>query len=85
VGRATIFPEDLGRTALAEDLQNMNARPEIRDALLVQRMKYWWLRARYSSIGNGCPKWRARKNFWALVRKYRTLAERHGFRETSVF
>jgi hypothetical protein len=41
--------------------------------------------ARHPFVGKGCPKWRARKNFWALVRKYRTLAEQHGLRETSVF
>jgi hypothetical protein len=62
----------------------MNARPEIRDALLVQRMKYWLLRGRHGPLGN-CPKWKARKNYWSLVRKHRALAERHGFRETDVF
>jgi hypothetical protein len=62
----------------------MNARPEIRDALLVQRMWYWRIRAKYSSAAN-CPKWKARKNFWALVRKHRALAERNGLRETDVF
>jgi hypothetical protein len=63
----------------------MNAGAGIRDALIVQRMRHWLLRARFPSIGNGCARWRARKNFWALVRKYQTLAERHGLRETDVF
>ena len=63
----------------------MNAGPGIRDALIVQRMRHWLIIARHPFVGKGCPKWRARENFWALVRKYRTLAEKHGLRETSVF
>lgn len=62
----------------------MNARPTIRDALLVQRMKFWLLRAKYGPIGN-CPKWRGRKNYLFLLRKHRALAERHGLRETDIF
>ena len=61
----------------------MNASPSIRDALLVKRMWHWLLRARDSYYGY--PKWRARKNYWFLVRKHRALAERHGLRETNVF
>jgi hypothetical protein len=63
----------------------MNARPEIRDALLVQRMKHWLIRARYPSVGNGYPAWKSRKNYWSLVRRHRALAARHGLTETSVF
>lgn len=74
-----------GANAFVEDFQEeMNARPEIRDALLVQRMWYWLVRAKSLSTSN-CPKWKAKKNFWALVRKHRALAERNGLRETSVF
>jgi hypothetical protein len=60
----------------------MNAGAGIKDALIVERMKRWLSRARYSST---CPKWRARKNFWSLVRKHGALAARHGFRERDVF
>ena len=60
----------------------MNARPEIRDALLVRRMNHWLIRA-VASVGN-CPKWKAKKNYWALVRKHRGLAARNGMRETDV-
>lgn len=59
----------------------MNAGPTIKEALIVERIKRWFCRAHYSTQ---CPKWRARKNFWFLVRKYPALAQRHGFRETSV-
>ena len=62
----------------------MNAGPGIRDALLVQRMKFWLLRSRHAPIGN-CPKWKAKKNYWSLVRRHRGLAARHGFTENSVF
>jgi hypothetical protein len=48
-------------------------------------MRHWLMIARHPFLGKGCPKWRARKNFWALVRKYRTLAEQHNLRETDVF
>jgi len=61
----------------------MNASATIRDALLVQRMRHWLLRARYSI--DDCPKWRARRNYLFLVRKHRALAERHGLRETNLF
>jgi hypothetical protein len=47
-------------------------------------MWYWLIRAKGLSASN-CPKWKAKKNFWALVRKHRALAERHNLRETSVF
>jgi hypothetical protein len=60
----------------------VNARPEIRDALLVQRMWYWLVRSKHSL---NYPKWKAKKNFWALVRKHRALAERNGLRESDVY
>jgi hypothetical protein len=63
----------------------MNCREQIREYLIAERMRHWLMIARHPFVGKGCPKWRARKNFWALVRKYQTLAERHGLRETSVF
>jgi hypothetical protein len=61
----------------------MNIRPELRDVFLVKRMEFWLLRARHG-IGN-CPKSRAKKNFWALIRRHKSLSERAGFRETDVF
>jgi hypothetical protein len=76
--------ENRGASALVEDSQRMNARPEIRDALLVQKMKHWLIRARHGPLGN-CPKWKAKKNYWALIRRHRQLAQQHGLRETDVF
>ena len=63
----------------------MNARPEIRDALLVQRMNHWLLRARCPMINPRIPTWKARKNFWALISKHPALAASHGLTATSVF
>lgn len=63
----------------------MNARPEIRDALLLKRMNYWLLRARCAEINPRIPTWRARKNYWALVRNHSSLAAAHGMTATSVF
>jgi hypothetical protein len=72
-----------GRAALVEVfLEEMNARPEIRDAMLVKKMNFWRIRA-VASIGN-CPRWKARKNYWSLVRRYPTLAAQHGFTATSI-
>lgn len=62
----------------------MNAGVAIRDALLLQKMKYWLSRSRPYSMTN-YPKWQARRNYWFLVRKHRSLAERHGLRESDVY
>jgi hypothetical protein len=63
----------------------MNARPEIRNALLVKRMNYWLIRALHPEISPRVPVWRARKNYWSLIRRHSALAARHGLRETDVF
>ena len=78
------FPKNLGVSALAVGVYKMNAKPEIRDAILVQKMNYWLLRARHGPIG-GCSKSKGKKNFWALLRRYPILAGKHGLRETDVF
>ena len=79
------FHSKPGVSAFVEEFsEKMNVRPELKEAVLLQRMKFWLLRARYGPIGN-CSKSRGKKNFWALVRRHRALAERYGFRETDVF
>jgi hypothetical protein len=62
----------------------VNAKLDIRDALLVQRMKHWLLRAKYGPIGN-CPKRRGIKNYLYLVRKHKILAMQNHFRESDVY
>jgi hypothetical protein len=63
----------------------MNARKEIRDYLLASRMKHWLQIARCPIMNTKIPTWRARKNFWALVRKHPEIAARLGLSEVSVF
>ena len=65
-------------------LRKMNVRPSLKEAALVQRMNFWLLRARHGPIGT-CSKSRGRKNYLALVRKHRALAEKIGFRETDIY
>jgi len=82
---SSIFTQNRGESAFLEEFsEKMNVRPELKEAVLVQRMKFWLLRARYGPVDN-CSKSRGKKNFWALVRRHRSLAERAGFRETDVF
>jgi hypothetical protein len=63
----------------------MNARQEIRDAILIRKMKHWLSIARCPLVNTRVPTWRARKNFWALLRKHGALAAAHGLTATSVF
>ena len=63
----------------------MNARPEIREHLIAERMQRWLMIARHPFVGKGCPKWRARKNFWALQKRHPELAKRLGLTAASVF
>ena len=63
----------------------MNAGLQIRDAMLLQRMKEWRMRARSPLVAKGYPAWKCRKNYFYLVRKHSTLAQRHGLRESDVY
>ncbi len=62
----------------------MNARKEIRDALLVRRMEHWLMVARCPLIAKGFPAWKARKNYWALLKTHGALAAKHGYTPTAV-
>jgi hypothetical protein len=63
----------------------MNARQGIRDHLIVERMRHWLRISRCPLINKKVPTWRARKNYWALLRRYPALGAAHGFNATSVF
>jgi len=63
----------------------MNARPQIRDAILIGRMKEWKMRARCPLVAKGYPAWKCRKNYLALVRKHSALAKLAGCRESDVY
>ena len=63
----------------------MNARKEIKYALLARKMKYWLMVAQHPSAGNGCPASRARKNYWRLIAKYPEIAARLNLNPASVY
>jgi hypothetical protein len=63
----------------------MNARPSIRAAIVVQRMKEWRMRARCPLLAKGYPAWKCRKNYLYLVRAHPALAQRNGLRESDVY
>jgi len=63
----------------------MNARPQITDAILVQRMKEWRMRSRCPLLAKGYPAWKCRKNYLYLVRTHPALALRHGLSESDVY
>ena len=84
--QCSLFPANRGECAFVEDFyKTMNARPEIKDALLLKKMTFWLLRARHPEINSRVPTWKARKNYWSLVRRYPALAARNGLTVTSVF
>jgi hypothetical protein len=56
----------------------------LREAALLQRMRFWRLRALHGPLGN-CSKSRGVKNYLALVRKHAALAEKAGLRETDIY
>ena len=85
MNRAPIFCQNTGACGFRGGfLGRMNAGQTIRDAILLARMRYWRLRGKHGPIGN-CPKWRGRKNYLFLIRKHKTLANLHGYRETDVY
>jgi len=57
----------------------MNCRPEIRDYLLAARMRRWLEIIRCPLLDTTVPRWKARRNYWALVRRYPQLAARIGY------
>ena len=81
----SIFPSIRVWRAVAGILTKVNARKEIRDAILVRRMRYWLDIALCPLLDTQVPPWKARKNFWALQKKHSALAAAHGLRATSVF
>ena len=63
----------------------MNARNEIKYALLVRKMKYWLMVARNPSVYRHCPSSRARKNYWRLIAKYPEIAAQLNLNPASVY
>jgi len=83
-GRSSISAQNWGAQPTMEKLYEMNVRPTLREAALLQRMRFWRLRALHGPLGN-CSKSRGVKNYLALVRKHAALAEKAGLRETDIY
>jgi len=62
----------------------MRARPEIRDLLLLERMKKWLNIALMPSLDKHVTVGYARKRYWALVRAHRTVAAKAGLDERTI-
>jgi len=60
----------------------MNCREELREYLLVERMRRHLSRARY---GESYERKRSRKNYLSLIRTHRVVAQKYKFRESSLF
>ena len=63
----------------------MNARPTVMDAIRIQRMREWRMRATCPLLAKGYPAWKCRKNYLSLVRAHPSLAQRAGLRESDVY
>jgi len=61
----------------------MNARPQIREILIEQKMKKWCGIAKWHP--HRCPPARARRNYWRLCARYPEIMRRLGFTATSVY
>ena len=62
----------------------MRARPEIRNALLVEKMKHWLNVARMPYLNKGISRSYARRRYWTLVRKYPAIAAAARLTETTI-
>jgi hypothetical protein len=63
----------------------MHARPEIREILIIQKLKRWCLIAKYPAIHPSCPPSRARRNFHRLCARHPQIAAKLGMTAVSVY
>jgi hypothetical protein len=83
----SVFTQNRGANVFVisvEESRHMNVGLDIKDAVLTQRMSHWRIRGKYGPMDN-CTKRRGRKNYLYLVRKYKSLAQQHNFRESDVY
>lgn len=62
----------------------MRARPEVKDAMIMAKIRRWRTMARNPQGFNVNPSI-ARRNYWRLCKKYPELMQKLGFTETSVY
>jgi hypothetical protein len=63
----------------------MNARPQIREILIEQKMLRWCRIAKWYPIDRRCPPARARRNYWRLCARYPATMKRLRLSEASVY
>jgi len=63
----------------------MNARPQIREKLIEQKLRRWSRIAKWHPFDRSCPPAQARKNYWRLCAKYPQIMQRLGLSEISVY
>ena len=63
----------------------MNARRQIRDVIIAQKLRRWARIARYPHVDPTCPPSRARRNFHRLYARYPEIAAKIGMTATSVY
>lgn len=83
-GRLAVPRTKVQRSSWRE-IRNVNARREIREVLLMKKMRHWEAVATCPLLDRSCPPARARKNFWRLCRTYPEIAARLGLTVTSVY
>ncbi len=63
----------------------MNARPEIKEKLIEQKMLRWCRIAKWYPIDRRCPPTKARRNYWRLCKSHSHIMRRLGLSELSVY
>ena len=63
----------------------MHARPEIRQILIIKKLKLWLLVAQHPSVDRTCPPSRARRNYWRLLSKYPQVGAKLNLPAASVY
>lgn len=63
----------------------MHARPEIREILIIQKLKRWAMIAKYNFVDPTCSAARARRNFHRLCARHPEIAAKLGMTAVSVY
>jgi hypothetical protein len=73
------------QSTFSEEFLQMNARPQIREILIGEKMRRWSLIARHPFVDSSCSPARARRNFWRLYARYPEIARRLGLNAASLY
>lgn len=73
------------RQSFSGEIQNMHARPQVREILIRKKMQRWLLIAKHPFVDRSCPTARARKNYQRLCAKYPEIMRQIGLTDLSAF